>query len=375
MSPELLTPPVPASDLDTPDTVTPPRAARLTTRDATDYVRWFDDITKADVPVVGGKGANLGEMTRAGFPVPPGFVVTVDAYRRFADATGVGSRIREQLSALDVDDPDQLRRTSDAIQSIVRNAPFPDDVRAAVLAAYARLARDDDHPDELVAVRSSGTVEDTAQFSFAGMFQSTLNVRGAESVIRAVKDCWASGFTARLLFYQAKQGLAGDVLIAAVVQRMVASERAGVVFTVNPASNDANRLVIEAAWGLGEVVVLGEVTPDHIEVDKRTLGILSRTVAHKEFMLVRNEVTGLNTRVPLSPERADAPVLTDEEVRVIADLARRDEEHYGVPQDAEWAIEEKLAKRPDTDLRKLFVSTFYTKPLAEILPDRVKLTA
>ena len=340
MSPELLTPPVPASDLDTPDTVTPPRAARLTTRDATDYVRWFDDITKADVPVVGGKGANLGEMTRAGFPVPPGFVVTVDAYRRFADATGVGSRIREQLSALDVDDPDQLRRTSDAIQSIVRNAPFPDDVRAAVLAAYARLARDDDHPDELVAVRSSGTVEDTAQFSFAGMFQSTLNVRGAESVIRAVKDCWASGFTARLLFYQAKQGLAGDVLIAAVVQRMVASERAGVVFTVNPASNDANRLVIEAAWGLGEVVVLGEVTPDHIEVDKQTLGILSRTVAHKEFMLVRNEVTGLNTRVPLSPERADAPVLTDEEVRVIADLARRDEEHYGVPQDAEWAIED-----------------------------------
>jgi pyruvate,water dikinase len=142
------------------------------------------------------------------------------------------------------------------------------------------------------------------------------------------------------LFYQAKQGLTGDVLIAAVVQRMVDAERAGVVFTVNPASNDTNRLVIEAAWGLGEVVVLGEVTPDHIEVDKRTLGIVSRTVSHKEVMLLRDAVTGQTTRVPVPPDRADAPVLTDDEVREIAALARRDEEHYGVPQDAEWAIED-----------------------------------
>ena len=305
----------------------------------TRFIRWFEHITKADVALVGGKGANLGEMTSAGFPVPPGFVVTVDAYRRFAKATGVGSRIGDQLATLDVDDSEQLRRTSETIQSLIRQAPMPDDIRADIAAAYAALTPNGDKRGEIVAVRSSGTVEDTAQFSFAGMFQSTLNVRGVDSVIRAVQDCWASGFTARLLFYQAKQGLAGELLIAAVVQKMVASERSGVVFTVNPASNDANRLIIEGAWGLGEVVVLGSVTPDHIEVDKRTLAILSRIVAHKEFMLTRDEVSDDTVRAELPPERADAPVLSDDEIREIAALARRDEEHYGVPQDAEWAIE------------------------------------
>jgi pyruvate,water dikinase len=302
------------------------------------YVRWFDGITKADVASVGGKGANLGELTRAGFPVPPGFVVTVDAYRRFAD-TGVGAQISERLAKLDVDDPDRLRATADAIQALVRRAPIPDDVRAELLEGYAGLSRDAGVPDALVAVRSSGTVEDTAQFSFAGMFQSTLNVRGADAIVRAVKECWASGFSPRLLFYRTKQGLAGDLLIAAVVQRMIASERAGVVFTVNPASNDASRLVIEGAWGLGEVVVLGEVTPDHFEVDKRTLQIVARSIARKEFMLARDERTGENVRVELDPERAAAPVLSDEEVKAIAELARRDEQHYCTPQDAEWAIE------------------------------------
>jgi pyruvate,water dikinase len=338
MCPDLLT--APAAPRSATATAAPQPADSLTPApEPARFIRWFDAITKSDVALVGGKGANLGELTRAGFPVPPGFVVTIEAYRRFAEATGVGSAIRERLSALDVDDPDALRRTSDSIQTLVREAAIPDDVRTDVLAAYARLSDRGTGGDELVAVRSSGTVEDTAQFSFAGMFQSTLNVRGGDAVIRAVKDCWASGFTARLLFYQAKQGLVGDLLIAAVVQKMIASERAGVVFTVNPASNDLNRLVIEGAWGLGEVVVLGEVTPDHFEVDKRTLAILSRTVAQKEFMLARDERTGDTVRVPLAPDRAQAPGLSDDEVREIAALARRDEDHYGVPQDAEWAIE------------------------------------
>jgi pyruvate,water dikinase len=339
MSPDLLTAPAPATADAAPAEAAAPAAHLTTARPPARYVRWFPDITRSDVALVGGKGANLGEMTRAGFPVPPGFVVTVDAYRRFAEATGIAGKLRERLATLNVDDPDQLRLTSEAIQTLVREAAMPDDVRAEVLAAYAQLSADDGVPEAIVAVRSSGTVEDTAQFSFAGMFQSTLNVRGPDAVIRAVKDCWASGFTARLLFYQAKQGLTGDLRIAAVVQKMVASERAGVVFTVNPASNDANRLVIEGAWGLGEVVVLGEVTPDHFEVDKRSLAIVTRTVAQKEFMLTRDERTGETVRVPLAPDRAHAPVLSDDEVRAIAALARRDEEHYGMPQDAEWAIE------------------------------------
>ena len=339
MSADVLAPTAPPASRAAQEPALPDTSTRLTgTRQATRYVRWFEHITKADVALVGGKGANLGELTRAGFPVPPGFVVTVDAYRHFAEATGVGNRIREQLSTLDVDDPDALRRTSNAIQALVRDAAMPDDIRSDILAAYASLTPGAGQPDEIVAVRSSGTVEDTAQFSFAGMFQSILNVQGADAVIRAVKDCWASGFTARLLFYQAKQGLAAELLIAAVVQKMIVSERAGVVFTVNPASNDANRLVIEGAWGLGEVVVLGQVTPEHIEVDKRTLAIVARTAARQEFMLTRDRSTGQTVRVPLAPHDAEAPVLSDDEIREIATLARRDEEHYGVPQDAEWAI-------------------------------------
>ncbi|HET7458196.1 MAG TPA: phosphoenolpyruvate synthase [Gemmatimonadaceae bacterium] len=304
---------------------------------AVPLVRWFQDLGRADVAAVGGKGANLGEMTRAGLPVPPGFVVTVDAYRRFAEANGIEAAVAERIARLDVDDPHQLRATADALQTLVRRAAMPDDVRDAVVAAYATLSGGTG--DMLVAVRSSGTVEDTAQFSFAGMFQSVLNVRGADGLVRAVKECWASGFTARLLFYRAKQGMSGGLLIAAVVQKMVASEKSGVVFTVDPATNDASRIVIEGAWGLGEVVVLGEVTPDHYEVDKATLAVTARRIARKAFMLTRDERTGENVRSALSEERANARVLSDDEVRAVAELAKRDEAHYGAPQDAEWAFE------------------------------------
>ena len=329
----------------TPLTTATPQAAPLAPgvpssppRDgAPQFVRWFQDLSRHDVAAAGGKGANLGEMTRAGLPVPPGFVVTVDAYRRFAEANAIDAQVADRVAKLDVDDPHQLRATSEALQTLVRRAPMPDDVRDAVVAAYATLSGD--AGDALVAVRSSGTVEDTAQFSFAGMFQSVLNVRGADALVRAVKDCWASGFTARLLFYRAKQGLGGSLLIAAVVQKMVSSEKSGVVFTVDPATNDASRIVIEGAWGLGEVVVLGEVTPDHYEVDKESLAITTRKVARKAFMLTRDERTGENVQSALSEAQANARVLGDDEVRAIAELAKRDEAHYGAPQDAEWAIE------------------------------------
>ena len=329
----------------TTPTTTPPRvgavtgATRLEPPAASTYVRWFVDISKGDVALVGGKGANLGELTRAGFPVPPGFVVTVDAYRRFDEANGLGAQVADRLARLDVNDPDALRAAADAIQALVRRGRVPDDVRDAVLAAYARLSVESTTDGELVAVRSSGTVEDTAQFSFAGMFQSVLNVRGPEALVRAVKECWASGFSARLLFYRAKQGLAGELLIAAAVQKMVQSDHAGVVFTADPATNDRTRMVIEGAWGLGEVVVLGQVTPDHYVVDKRTLDIVERATARKAFMLTRDPATGENVQVTLAEEKGAAPVLTDDEVRQVAELARRDEEHYGAPQDAEWAFE------------------------------------
>ena len=303
------------------------------------YLLWFPDGSKDDLPRAGGKGANLCEMTRAGLPVPPGFVITVDAWQRFADGSGLSASIAARLAGLDVDDSDQLRATSQAIRTLILQAPLPDDVATAMRDAYAVLSKESGRDMALVAVRSSGTVEDTAQFSFAGMFESTLNVRGANALLRAVKECWASGFTERLLFYRVKQGLSGELLIATVVQKMVDADRSGVVFTVNPATKDSRYLVIEGAWGLGEVVVLGKVTPDRWEVDKSDFTIASRNVSRKEFMLTRDPRTGETVRVTLDEEKGRTAVLSDDEVRAVADLACRVESHYGAPQDAEWAIE------------------------------------
>ena len=303
------------------------------------YVLWFPDGSKDDLPRAGGKGANLCEMTRAGLPVPPGFIITVDAWRRFSDGGGLAAAITTRLAGLDVDNSDQLRATSQGIRRMILQAPLPDDVATAMRDAYTALSKEVGRDMALVAVRSSGTVEDTAQFSFAGMFESTLNVRGADALLRAVKECWASGFTERLLFYRVKQGLTGELLIAAVVQKMVDADRSGVVFTVNPATKDSRYLVIEGAWGLGEVVVLGKVTPDRWEVDKSNFTIASRNVSRKEFMLTRDPRTGETVRVALDEEKGRAPVLSDDEVRAVADLACRVETHYGTPQDAEWAIE------------------------------------
>ncbi|HUX88863.1 MAG TPA: phosphoenolpyruvate synthase [Chloroflexota bacterium] len=304
------------------------------------YIRWFDQLKRSDVPCAGGKGANLGEMFQAGLPVPPGYVVTVDAYRRFAHSSGIGDEIASRLAHLNVDDPTQLRSVAEALQGFVHRAAMPDDVCRAIVDAYAELSQREQVDREFVAVRSSATVEDTAQFSFAGMFQSFLNVRGPDELVRRVKDCWASLFGARVLFYRIKQGLMGEPLIAVIVEKMVNADKSGVLFTVDPATNDPKVLVIEAAWGLGEVVVSGEVTPDRYEVAKDNLTPRKKVVGHKDFKLVRDERTGETVRVNLSEAEATAQVLSEAEVRELAELGKRDAAHYHAPQDAEWAIEQ-----------------------------------
>ena len=303
------------------------------------FIRWFQELTRNDVPIAGGKGANLGEMTHAGLPVPPGYVVTVDAYRRFYQASGIGDEVAARLSHLNVDDPAQLRDVSEQLQGLIRRAKVPDEVRGAIVDAYRELSRRQGVEQELVAVRSSATVEDTARFSFAGMFQSFLDVRGPDELIRRVKDCWASAFGGRVLFYRIKQGITGEGLIAVIVQKMVEAEKSGVMFTVDPATNDPKVLVIEAAWGLGEVVVGGQVTPDRYEVDKDSLALVRKVIGRKDFELVRDKQTGEVVRVDLPEDKATAQVLTEREVHDLAELGKRDEAHYGAPQDAEWAIE------------------------------------
>ena len=298
----------------------------------------FQTLRRSDVATAGGKGANLGEMAAAGLPVPDGFVVTVAAFSEFLAASGIEARVNELMEQLNVEDTAALQSTATAIRELVLGAQVPDLVREAVVAAYAQVATSESGQPPFVAVRSSATVEDSTEFSFAGMFESFLNVHGEEGLLSSIRQCWASAFGARVLYYRAKQQVPGEALIAVVVQKMVNSEKAGVLFTMNPATNDASVVVIEAAFGLGEVVVAGQVTPDRYEVDKRTGRLRMSQIGHKEFRLQR-AASGENERIDLDDAEADAAVLGADEITTLAQLAARLESHYGVPQDAEWAIE------------------------------------
>ena len=302
-------------------------------------VRPFASVRRADVPTVGGKGANLGEMIAAGLPVPPGFVLAIDAYEAFCNANELGPRIAAALKGIAPDDPADLDKTSAKLREIILGGVMPDGLRAAIDDAYAALVKQDATRPR-VAVRSSATAEDTAQFSFAGMFESFLNVSGTDELIEAIKKCWASTFGARVLYYRISQGMPGEMPVAAIVQRMVNSDKSGVMFTTDPSTRDSSRMVIEAAWGLGESVVQGAVTPDWHVLDKKSLAVLSTTIAEKEFLLTWDESSKSNKRVELPGDpRAKAPVLTASELQTLGTLARRAEEHYGKPQDLEFAIE------------------------------------
>jgi pyruvate,water dikinase len=318
-------------------------------------IRPFTSLRRTDVPTVGGKGANLGEMTAAGLPVPPGFVLTIDAYQRFYESYALGERVAAELMQLDADDPAALEASAKRLRQLITDGTMPDDLRHEIETAYEQLAPDEG-PNPRVAVRSSATAEDTAQFSFAGMFESFLNVSGKAQLIDAVKRCWASTFGARVLFYRVKQNLPAEMPVAVIVQRMVSSEKSGVMFTVDPATQDASRMVIEAVWGLGEAIVQGAVTPDRHVLDKRTLNVLTSSIATKEFLLTWDAASRSTARIDLEKDpRASAAVLTQRELAQLGGLARRAEQHYGVPQDLEFAIEGDAIyltqTRPITTLR------------------------
>jgi pyruvate,water dikinase len=316
-------------------------------------VRRFADLRVGDVDYAGGKGANLGELTAAGLPVPPGFVVGAPAYAAFCEETGLRARLDELLAKVDVEDTAALAAAAEQARALVDQTPMSGWLEAEIRSAYAELARADDQAP--VAVRSSATAEDTASASFAGMNETFLNVRGADSVIDAVRSCWRSLFGARTVYYRGLRGFSQAAMdIAVVVQRQIQSTRAGVMFTVNPASGDRAQLVIEGALGLGEAVVSGSVSPDRYLVDKATLAIRAREVHHKELIIESTPDGGTVTRA-LSEDDALAPVLSDEEVVTLASLGRQIEEHYGTPQDTEWAFDPDgaawmLQSRPVTTL-------------------------
>jgi pyruvate,water dikinase len=318
-------------------------------RRAAAFVRPFAELSRADVPYAGGKGANLGELAAAGLPVPPGFVVGAPAYAAFCDGGRLRGRIAELLAGVDVDDPQALAHAGAAARELVLAEPVPAEVESAIRAGYDELCPG----GEPVAVRSSATAEDTESASFAGMNETFLNVAGTEAVVDAVRRCWASLFGARTVFYRAKRGFGqADMDIAVVVQRQVPSTRAGVMFTVDPATGARDRLVIEGSFGLGESVVAGRVSPDRYVVQKDTLAIVSREVREKAVAIEGAAGGGTVTR-ELAADEAGRPVLTDDETRELARLGREIELHYGSPQDTEWAFDPEgrawiLQSRPVT---------------------------
>ncbi len=318
-------------------------------------VVWFAEVGKEDVGLVGGKGANLGELTRAGIPVPPGFVVTADTYFRFIQQNGLEPVIRKELFGLDVHDTRLLNERAENIRRRIMEAPMPPHIADEIRAAYVELG------EGPVAVRSSATAEDLPEASFAGQQSTFLNVVGADNVVRAVQACWASLFEARAIFYREESGYDHTkVGLAVPVQRMVQSEISGVMFTVEPVTSDRSRITIEAVYGLGEGIVSGEISPDLYMVDKESLQILSKTVTPQDRMIGRrpgadgSHEAG-NTWLPVPAELRERQKLTDAEIRELARVGRLVEEHYGSPQDIEWAYERGqfflVQARPVTTLK------------------------
>jgi len=314
----------------------------------TESVLWFDEVDKDDVDSVGGKGASLGEMASNGFPVPGGFVVTAQAYRRLLQDTGIEDELEEALD-VNVEDSEALAEAHDRAVELVRNAEIPDDMREEIEASYDEL---EDEP--FVAVRSSATAEDLPDASFAGQQETYLNVRGVEELVESVKDCWASLFTERAIYYRTEKGFSHeDVNIAVVVQRMVDADKSGVVFSSDPSTGEG-RATVEAAWGLGESVVSGGVTPDNYVFDRATREVITANVASKKVMHVKDAATGETVEKEVPDDRRDERVLTEEEVAEIVGVAERLEEHYGAPQDIEWAVHDGdlyvLQSRPITTI-------------------------
>ncbi len=298
---------------------------------------WFHEVTKGDIPIVGGKGANLGEMTNAQIPVPQGFIVTAKAYYDYVKEANIEDKIRAELTGLDVQDSKRLQQVSEQVKRIVMDGTMPSRLAEDIKQAYGKMGRG------LVAVRSSATAEDLPEASFAGQQATFLNIQGDDEVVDAVQRCWASLFEARAIFYREEQGFDHfQVGIAVPVQKMVQSESSGIIFTLEPVTSDTSKIAIEAGLGLGESIVSGSVTPDLYLVNKADDKIVSKTIGKQAWKLVRDDSSGgddPNVQVPLSPAEQESQKVTDEDILSLAKIAKRIEEWYDFPQDIEWAKE------------------------------------
>ncbi|MFH5797622.1 pyruvate, water dikinase [Haladaptatus sp. CMAA 1911] len=295
-------------------------------------VLWLDEISANDLELVGGKGASLGELTGADLPVPPGFVVTAETYRRFIEETGIATELFEAAD-VDTEDSAALAEAESRAEELILGTEIPDDMREGILAAYDDL----DDGKAFVAVRSSATAEDLPDASFAGQQETFLNIT-RDDLVERVKECWASLFTQRAIYYrQEKDFDHRKVDIAVVVQRMVDAEKSGVMFTSHPSTGE-RKIIIEAAWGLGEAVVSGSVSPDNYVIDRESGEAEEVTIADKKVMHMKDSETGETVERDVPDDKRNARVLTEADIDRLIELGEEVESHYGTPQDVEWAI-------------------------------------
>lgn len=342
--------------------VRPPHTDRMS-----GHIVSFDSGVAPDIAFLGGKCASLAIMTAAGIPVPPGFAITTEAYAAMLDENALTARITAELAGLDEADLAAVERAGANIREMIVAAPLPAAVAAAVDGAYAALALrfGEDVP---VAVRSSATAEDLPNASFAGQQDTYLWVIGAESVRAAVKKCWASLFNARALSYRTKHGVAHrDVRMAVGVQKMVNARVAGVAMTLDPLTGDRSKIVIDASWGVGEIVVSGEVTPDNYVVDKVMLTTIRSRLSEKHEELVVDPAGRRLVRRAVETARRSAPCLTPEELVAVARLAKAAEKHYRAPQDVEWAIDGDLAAPDNVVLLQARPETVWSRVAPKVV--------
>ncbi|MCW4019867.1 MAG: phosphoenolpyruvate synthase, partial [Candidatus Bathyarchaeota archaeon] len=320
------------------------------------FVLWFDEIHMEDVPLVGGKSASLGEMTqRTGVPVPYGFATTAEAYVHYLKTNKLNKKIAKILQEIkDPDDTKTLQSVGARIRKMIATAKMPPDLEKDVIKAYRTLAKKIGEKNPFVAVRSSATAEDLPDASFAGQQETYLNVHAAEEVIEKVKECFASLFTDRAIFYRIQKGFDHmDVALSSAIQLMVYSKSSGVIFTLDVSNGDRSVVLIEAGYGLGEYVVQGTITPDEYLVKKTDLSIVKKNVPKKTVQLVRLPSGGTEEQ-PVSSDLQDKQILTDEQIKELAKYAITIEEHYKKPMDIEWALDERTNKlfilqaRPET---------------------------
>lgn len=325
----------------------------------------FDALTEELKLIVGGKCASLGTMSQAGLPVPPGFAVTTSVFAEAKELSGARGELLEMIAGINLADNAQLSLVAEKARGIVAGWPIPLASEEQIRQAYAALCELCEVEDIPVAVRSSATSEDSPDASFAGEHDTYLWVRGVDAVLEKIRHCWASLYTDRAIAYREEMGYHhDDVEMSVAVQKMVHPRAAGVAFTLDPTNGDKSGICIDAAWGFGEGVVSGDVTPDNFLVDKVLWNINRRIISPKAhaYLLADDRIS----RVPIDEATGNAPSLTDVEIVTIARLARTAEKHYGCPQDIEWAVDQDLPAGEDVVLLQARPETVWSKKTKQV---------